>query len=152
MWREDLRLQLASPNIFTSSTFLQFDRLIAAGSSDGRVHLFDLRMGNKGQVGIVGEQCEQSFHSLVFSESITKIAAHPIHPILVTAGVDAYLNMSSYFNLKTIHITNISIDIEEEDLLDFLQQFGEVKSLLFKPNVEDRITFADVEFKTYESA
>ncbi|KAA6389913.1 MAG: putative serine threonine-protein kinase nek2 [Streblomastix strix] len=55
-------------------------------------------------------------------------------------------------NFKTIHITNISIDIEEEDLLGFLQQFGEVKSLLFKPSVEDRIEYAEVEFITQEAA
>ncbi|KAA6384182.1 MAG: hypothetical protein EZS28_020291 [Streblomastix strix] len=94
-WKENVRFQLASQSIFTSSTYLQFDRLIAAGTNSGKVHIFDLRMGDKGQIGIVGERCEQSFHSPMFSEGITKIAAHPQHPILVTAGADGNITVFS---------------------------------------------------------
>ncbi|KAA6379405.1 MAG: hypothetical protein EZS28_025068 [Streblomastix strix] len=95
MWRDDLRLQLASPNIFTSSTYLQHDRLIAAGTNNGRVHLFDLRMGNKSEVQILGELNTQSFHSKVCDETIIKIAAHPQQPILVTAGADGNIKVFS---------------------------------------------------------
>ncbi|KAA6364551.1 MAG: hypothetical protein EZS28_039922 [Streblomastix strix] len=80
-------------NRIGNSTYLQFDRLIAAGTNSGKVHIFDLRMGDKGQIGIVGEHCEQSFHSPMFSEGITKIAAHPIHPLLVTAGADGNIKI-----------------------------------------------------------
>ncbi|KAA6387755.1 MAG: hypothetical protein EZS28_016718 [Streblomastix strix] len=73
--------------------YLQLDRLIAAGTNCGRGHIFDLRMGDKGQVGTVCEQCDQSFHSPMLSECITKIAAHPIHPILVTAGADGNIKV-----------------------------------------------------------
>ncbi|KAA6375202.1 MAG: hypothetical protein EZS28_029272 [Streblomastix strix] len=94
-WKENVRFQLASQSIFTSSTYLQFDRLIAAGTNSGKVHIFDLRMGDKGQIGLIGEHCEQSFHSPMFSEGITKIAAHPQHPILVTAGADGIITVFS---------------------------------------------------------
>ncbi|KAA6379482.1 MAG: hypothetical protein EZS28_024992 [Streblomastix strix] len=95
MWRDDLRLQLASPNIYTCATYLQHDRLIAAGSSDGRVLIYDLRMGNKSQVQILGELNTRSFHSKVCDETIIKIAAHPQHPILVTAGADGNIKVFS---------------------------------------------------------
>ncbi|KAA6355973.1 MAG: hypothetical protein EZS28_048500, partial [Streblomastix strix] len=95
MWREDLRLQLASECFFTSSTYLQFDRLIAAGTNRGKVNIYDLRMGDKGFVRIVGESNPFSFHQSMFGESVTKIVAHPIHPILVTSGADGNIKVFS---------------------------------------------------------
>ncbi|KAA6398026.1 MAG: hypothetical protein EZS28_006445 [Streblomastix strix] len=96
MWREDLRLQLASSCIFTCSTYLQFDRLIAAGTSAGKVHIYDLRNGDKGLVGIVvGERNPISFHQSMLGESVTKIVAHPQHQILVTAGADGNIKVFS---------------------------------------------------------
>ncbi|KAA6391319.1 MAG: hypothetical protein EZS28_013153 [Streblomastix strix] len=71
----------------------EFQTLIAAGTNSGKVHIFDLRMGDKGQVGIVGERNPQSFHSPMFNEGITKIAAHLIHPLLVTAGADGIIKI-----------------------------------------------------------
>ncbi|KAA6376697.1 MAG: hypothetical protein EZS28_027773, partial [Streblomastix strix] len=77
------------------STYLQFDRLIAAGTNSGRVHIFDLRNADKGLVNILGENNYLSFHSPAFSESVTKIIAHPIHPILATAGADGSIKIFS---------------------------------------------------------
>ncbi|KAA6389846.1 MAG: hypothetical protein EZS28_014628 [Streblomastix strix] len=72
-----------------------FDRLIAAGTSAGKVHIYDLRMGDQGLIRIVGERNPISFHSSMLGESITKIVAHPQHQILVTAGADENIKIFS---------------------------------------------------------
>ncbi|KAA6358695.1 MAG: hypothetical protein EZS28_045778, partial [Streblomastix strix] len=94
-WRDDIKQQFAAQCIFTSSTYLQFDCLIAASTNFGRVFMFDLRMADKGQVGILSQQSQFSQHQQMFSENITKIVAHPIHPILVTAGADGDIKIFS---------------------------------------------------------
>ncbi|KAA6382669.1 MAG: hypothetical protein EZS28_021804 [Streblomastix strix] len=94
-WRDDIKQQFAAQWIFTSSTYLHFDCLIAASTNFGKVFMFDLRMADKGQVGIVGEQGQFSQHQQIFSENITKIVAHPIHPVLATAGADGDIKVFS---------------------------------------------------------
>ncbi|KAA6396756.1 MAG: hypothetical protein EZS28_007720 [Streblomastix strix] len=90
-----IQQQLAAKWIFTSSTYLQYDSLIAASTNFGRVFMYDLRMADKGQVGIIGEQSMFSQHDQTFSEGITKITAHPIHPVLITAGSDGIIKVFS---------------------------------------------------------
>ncbi|KAA6387643.1 MAG: hypothetical protein EZS28_016830 [Streblomastix strix] len=69
--------------------------LIAASTNYGQVLMYDLRMADKGQVGTIGEQNQQSQHKQMFSEGITKVAAHPIHPVLVSAGADGIIKVFS---------------------------------------------------------
>ncbi|KAA6362322.1 MAG: hypothetical protein EZS28_042151 [Streblomastix strix] len=95
MRKEDLKLQFSSQSIFTSSTYLQYDCLIAASTNYGKVLIFDLRMADKGQDGIVGEQSQWSQHKQIYSEGIIKVMAHPTHPVLVTAGVNGYIKTFS---------------------------------------------------------
>ncbi|KAA6392488.1 MAG: hypothetical protein EZS28_011981 [Streblomastix strix] len=94
-WKDDIKQQFAAQCIFTSSTYLQFDCLIAASTNFGKVFMFDLRMADKGQVGILSQLSQFSQHQQMFSENITKIVAHPIHPVLVTAGADGDIKIFS---------------------------------------------------------
>ncbi|KAA6355348.1 MAG: hypothetical protein EZS28_049125, partial [Streblomastix strix] len=73
-WQDSLKLQLSSKRIFTSSTYLQFDCLIAASTNSGQVLMYDLRMGEKGQVSFLSERSSLSQHRQMFDEGITKIA------------------------------------------------------------------------------
>ncbi|KAA6387824.1 MAG: hypothetical protein EZS28_016648, partial [Streblomastix strix] len=53
---------------------------------------------------------------------------------------------------KQVYITNIPNDIDEQELKEFAQQFGEVKNFQFQIQAEGRSRIAQVEYMNSESA
>ncbi|KAA6396197.1 MAG: hypothetical protein EZS28_008277 [Streblomastix strix] len=63
-------------------------------------------------------------------------------------------SQQSSVNLKTnsVHITNIPVEVNTQQLSNFLSKFGKIKYIYYSPYIQGRARFADVEYETYEQA
>ncbi|KAA6383670.1 MAG: putative serine/threonine-protein kinase Nek3, partial [Streblomastix strix] len=58
----------------------------------------------------------------------------------------------SHRTFTSTHITNIPSDMKEQELKEFVSQFGEIKRLYYSPYIRGQARYADIRFKTHAGA